>query len=68
MYRDIIQLLQLSDEEVSYLRLLLVEVTSNLQATFDLAEEVGQEVLAATQELEQAFAGSQAGFDAFTRA
>lgn len=60
--------LQLSDEEVADLSDLLSAVTPTLLATFDLAQEVGVEVIAAGRELEQVFAGSTSGFDAFTRA
>ena len=60
--------MQLSGEEVANLRDLLSAVTSTLQATFDLAQDVGEEVIAAGRELEQVFGGSTAGFDAFTKA
>ena len=61
-------ILQLSDEEVADLRLLLEAVSSHLRTTFDLAQEVGQEVIASAGELERVFDGSREGFDAFTRA
>ena len=50
------------------LKVLRMAVTSNIQATFDLAEAVGEEVIASQQELEEAFVGSSTGLDSFTRA
>ena len=60
--------MQLSSEEVLNLQVLLEAVTSHLQVTFDLAEEVGVGVVAAGEEMQRAFQGSDRGFGTFTRA
>ena len=50
------------------LNLLLLAVSSNLQTTFDLMQEVGAELRVAGRGLEQSFSGSREGLDAFRRA
>ena len=61
-------LFQLSVLEVADLRSLLAAVRAHLQTTLDLVDAVGDELIAVGRELEEVFAGSEAGFNAFTRA
>ena len=59
---------QLSEANRTALRDLQQVITSHLRATFDLLDEVGDQVMSASGAVGQAFAGSNAGFVAFTRA
>ena len=59
---------QLTEEDITDLRVLRMAVTSYIQASFDHAALLGDEVISAQREVELAFEGSSMGLDAFTRA